>query len=104
MRVSSTHFIYTLNTIPYCFRISIAVKTHHDQGNSYIKVTISLGLAYRGLVHYHHGGKHGSDQTDLMLEEPSMGGYSIQMTTHSFNFCLFEISKLNSILRLNGLY
>jgi hypothetical protein len=30
-----------------------------------------LGLAYRfrGLVHYHHGRKHGSLQTDMALEE-----------------------------------
>ena len=29
-----------------------------------------MGLAYsfRGLVHYHHGGKHGSMQADMVLE------------------------------------
>jgi len=34
-----------------------------------IKENISLGPAYsfRGLVHYHHGGKHG--QADLVLEK-----------------------------------
>jgi hypothetical protein len=38
---------------------------------SLTKVNISLWLAYsvRGLVHYHHGGKHGSVQADMMLEE-----------------------------------
>jgi hypothetical protein len=32
---------------------------------------ISLGLAYsfRGSVHYHHGGKHGSRLADVVLEE-----------------------------------
>ena len=36
-----------------------------------IKENISLGLAYssRGLVHYHHGGKHGSVQADMVLEK-----------------------------------
>jgi hypothetical protein len=30
-----------------------------------------LGLAYRfrGSVHYHHGGKHGSIQADMVLEK-----------------------------------
>jgi hypothetical protein len=38
---------------------------------SFIKANIELGLAYRfrGLVHYHHGGKHGSMQADIVLEE-----------------------------------
>ena len=36
-----------------------------------IKENIYLGLAYsfRGLVRYHHGGKHGSIQADLVLEK-----------------------------------
>ena len=52
-------------------RVSIAVKRHHDQGNSY-KDNIELGLAYSfsGSVHYHQGGRHGSVQADMMLEEP----------------------------------
>ena len=39
-----------------------------------IKATLTKGiywgLAYRfrGLVHYHHGGKHGSMQADVVLE------------------------------------
>ena len=35
-----------------------------------IKENIYLGLAYRfrASVHYHHGGKHGSMQADMMLE------------------------------------
>ena len=37
-----------------------------------IKDNIYLGLAYssRGPVYYHHGGKHGSVQADMVLEEP----------------------------------
>jgi hypothetical protein len=37
-----------------------------------IKANILLGLAFsfRGSVHYHHGGEHGSMQADLVLEEP----------------------------------
>jgi hypothetical protein len=34
-----------------------------------IKESISLGLAYRGLVHYHHGGKHGAAQVTMVLKE-----------------------------------
>jgi hypothetical protein len=39
------------------------VKRHHIKNNQ-------LGLAYsfRDLVHYHHGGKHGSMQVDMMME------------------------------------
>ena len=35
------------------------------------EANISLGLAYRfrGLFHYHHGGKHGSMQADTVLDE-----------------------------------
>ena len=35
-----------------------------------IKKNIYLGLAYsfRGLVYYHHGGKHGSVQVNMVLE------------------------------------
>jgi hypothetical protein len=36
-----------------------------------IKGSIYVGLAYRfrGSVHYHHGGKHGNMQADIVLEE-----------------------------------
>ena len=36
-----------------------------------IKEKISLGLAYsfRGLVHYHCGGKHGGKQEDIVLQK-----------------------------------
>jgi len=52
-------------------RVSIAVKRHHDQGNS-IKDNVELGLAYqfRGSVHCHHGRKQGNVQADMVLEEP----------------------------------
>ena len=37
-----------------------------------IKANILLGLSYsfRGSDHDHHGGKHGSMQPDMELEEP----------------------------------
>jgi hypothetical protein len=46
------------------------VKRHHDQRN-FIKANISLWLTYgfRCLVYYHHGGKHGSIQPDMVLEK-----------------------------------
>ena len=36
-----------------------------------IKENIYMGLAcsFRGLVHYHHGRKHGRIQTDMVLEK-----------------------------------
>jgi hypothetical protein len=36
-----------------------------------IKESISLGLTYsfKGSVLYHHGGKHGSMQADMVLEK-----------------------------------
>jgi hypothetical protein len=36
------------------------------------KENISLRMAYTflGSVHHHHGGKHGRDQADMVLEEP----------------------------------
>jgi len=27
-------------------------------------------VSFRGSVHYHHGGKHGRVQADMVLEEP----------------------------------
>jgi hypothetical protein len=36
-----------------------------------IKENSSLGMAYsfRGLIHYHHGGKNGNFQADVVLEK-----------------------------------
>ena len=52
--------------------VSIAVKRHHEHGNSYKgKHLIGAGLQFRGLVHYHHGRKRGSVQSDMMLEKES---------------------------------
>ena len=41
---------------------------------SLMRDNISLGLAYRfrGSVHYHHGGKHGSMQAGMVLEKLSV--------------------------------
>ena len=41
-----------------------------DQDNSYKwKHLIGDGLQFRALVHYHYGGKHGTMQTDMVLEK-----------------------------------
>ena len=47
-------------------RVCIAVKRHHDQGNSY-KDNVSLGLAYRlrGSVHYQGRNMAASRQAPL---------------------------------------
>ena len=39
---------------------------------THIKVNTDLWLAhsFRGSIHYHHGGKHGSIQADMVLDEP----------------------------------
>jgi hypothetical protein len=51
----------------------IAGKRHHDHPNFYLKTKtqkhfIGDGLQFRGLVHSHHGRKHGGMQADMVLE------------------------------------
>ena len=47
------------------------MKRQHDHSNSYRgKNPLGLAYSFRGLVHYHHGRKHGSIQADMVLEEP----------------------------------
>jgi hypothetical protein len=50
-------------------KVSVAVKRHHDHGNSY-KGKHRMGMAYsfRGLVHYCYGGKYGDKQANVVLE------------------------------------
>jgi hypothetical protein len=50
-------------------RVSIAMERHCDHA-TLIKGNISLQLAFsvKGLVLYCHGGKHGSMQTELVLQ------------------------------------
>lgn len=46
---------------------SIAMKRHYDYGSCYVrKHFIGAWLAFRGLVHCHHGGKHNSLQVDMV--------------------------------------
>jgi hypothetical protein len=48
--------------------VSIAVKRHHDHGNSYKEQhLIGTSSQFRGLVHYSHCGKHGSMKADMVL-------------------------------------
>jgi hypothetical protein len=43
--------------LSHCLRVSIAVKKHHDHGNSYKgKHLVGEGLQLRGLVLYQDGG------------------------------------------------
>jgi hypothetical protein len=46
------------------------MKRQHDHSNSYKgKHLTGAGLQLRSVVHYHHGGKHGSKQADMVLEK-----------------------------------
>ena len=50
------------------------MKKHCDHGNSYKgKHLTGTGLQFRGLIHYHHGRKHGSMQADMVLEKEPRG-------------------------------
>jgi hypothetical protein len=60
-----------IREVAHCLsQCSIAVKRHHNQGNSY-KQTFNWGcLTVSEIpVHYHPGGKHGSIQADMVLEK-----------------------------------
>lgn len=47
-------------------RITIAMKKHHDHGNSdNRKHLFGAGLQ---LAHYHHSGRHGVMQADMVLD------------------------------------
>ena len=51
-------------------RASIVMKRHYDHSNSYKgKHLIGVGLQFRGLVYYCHGGWHGGKQADMVLEK-----------------------------------
>jgi hypothetical protein len=43
------------------------VRKYHDQHNSYKEKELELSYLFRGLVHYHHGRKHGGMQADMVL-------------------------------------
>jgi hypothetical protein len=53
-----------------------------------------LGLAYRfrGSVHYHHGRKHGSMQTDVVLEELRVLHLEPMAARRGF-FCLLQAAR-----------
>ena len=78
------HFICIVSLLfvamyPTATEVSSAISLGHeelcceetrDHGNPYKrKHFIGAGLQFRGLVHYHHGGKHGSIQADVVLEK-----------------------------------
>jgi hypothetical protein len=46
------------------------VKRHHDRGNLYKGKHLFVAcLKFKGLIYYHHGGKHGDTQTEMVLEK-----------------------------------
>lgn len=54
-------------------RVSIAVKIHLDHGKSYKGIHfIWADLQFRGLVNYHHRGKHNSMQAEVVLRNPHL--------------------------------
>ena len=60
--------LYWMRCLHYGF---ITAKRHHDLGNYYKENIYLIGLAYsfRGSVHYHLGGRHGSMQVDMVLKK-----------------------------------
>jgi hypothetical protein len=54
---------------PVLVRVSIAVKRHHDQANSYKEQQLGLAFRFRASVHYHQDRKHDSRQAGISLEE-----------------------------------
>lgn len=49
--------------------VSPVVKRYHGHSNSYKRIhLVRAGLQFTGLVHYHHGGKHGGMQAGMVLE------------------------------------
>jgi hypothetical protein len=54
----------------WCHRVSTAVKRHLDHRNSYKEKHLTGAIYnFRGLVHFHHGRKHGGTQADIVLEK-----------------------------------
>lgn len=54
-----------------CLRASIAVKAHHEDGNSCKGkcLIVEAHLSFRDLIHYPHGRKQVSMQVDMVIEE-----------------------------------
>ena len=45
-----------------------------------------LAYSFRGLVHYHHGRKHGNIQADVVLEEPRIPHLDLQEARRRLEF------------------
>ena len=50
-------------------RVSVAVKRHRDQGNSYKDISLGLAYRFRDSVHYHQCREHSSIQVGMVLVE-----------------------------------
>jgi hypothetical protein len=61
-----------------------------------------LGLAYsfRGSVHYHHNGKHGSIQADMVLEEPRVLHLDLKAARRRFLLQAVRRSLWITLMRL----
>ena len=80
----------------------MAVKRHHDQGQLLEEKAFNWEPAYsfRDLVHYYHGGEHGSMQTDtgavaenyILIRRQGVGK-TIDLTW------FFETSNLTTIVK-----
>ena len=84
------------NGIDGCLRVSIAVKRLIDQGNSYKGKCNWNWLRASEVVHYHHGGKHGSIQAGMMLEEPRVLHLDSQAPRKSLAFAASQQEDLFS--------
>ena len=62
---------FSLVFLDFCLTASITVKRHHDPRNIYKgkKINSDWLTGFRSLVHFHHGGKHGGMQVDMVLEK-----------------------------------
>jgi hypothetical protein len=67
--VQGGHEDSTVWTLINLIKVSIAMKRHHNHGNSdKRKHFTGTDLQFRGLVHCHHGRDHETMQADLALE------------------------------------
>jgi hypothetical protein len=61
---------WALDNLAVLDRVSIAVKRHHDQGNSYKgQHSIGAGLQFKRLSQFSSWWKHSRVQTDMELEK-----------------------------------
>ena len=74
--------VSSFSDVPLCLvSVSIAVNRHHDCGSSYKGKHLTWVVhSFRGSVHHCHGGKHGSMQADMVLEERRVVHLDLQLS------------------------